>query len=41
MDGIGGCIKDVVYHAVMAGCEVIKKPEEFAKCADRLVKGVH
>ena len=41
MDGIGGCLKNVVYHAVMAGREVIKTPEEFAKCADRLVKGVH
>ena len=41
MDGIGGCVKNVVYRAVMAGREVIKTPEEFAKCADRLVKGVH
>ena len=41
MDGIGGCVKNVVYRAVMAGREVIKTPEEFAKCADRLVKDVH
>ena len=41
MDGIGGCVKNVVYCAVMAGREVIKTPEEFAKCTDRLVKGVH
>ena len=41
MDGIGGCVKNVVYRAVMAGREVIKTPEEFAKCADGLVKGVH
>ena len=41
MDGIGGCVKYIVYRAVMAGCEVIKTPEEFAKCADRLAKGVH
>ena len=27
--------------SVMAGREVIKTPEEFAKCTDRLVKGVH
>ena len=33
--------RNVVYRAVMAGREVIKTPEEFAKCADRLVKGVH
>ena len=41
MDGIGGCIKNVVYRTVMARREVIKTSEEFAKCADRLVKGVH
>ena len=41
MDGIGVCVKNVVYRAVMAGCEVIKTPEEFAKCANRLVKGIH
>ena len=41
MYGIGGCVKNVVYRGVMAGYEVIKTPEEFAKCADRLVKGVH
>ena len=41
MDGTGGCAKNVVYRAVMAGREVIKTPEEFAKCANRLVKDVH
>ena len=41
MDGIGGCVKNVVYRAAMAGREVIKPPEEFAKCTDRLVKGIH
>ena len=41
MDGTGGCVKNAVYRAVMAGREAIKTPEEFAKCADRLVKGVH
>ena len=41
MDGIGGCVKNVVYRAVMAGCEVIETPQKFAKCVDRLVKGVH
>ena len=41
MDRIGRCVKNVVYRAVMAGREVIKTPEEFAKCADGLVKGVH
>ena len=33
--------KKFVYRAVMAGREVIKTPEEFAKCADRLVKVIH
>ena len=41
MDGDGGCVKNVVYRAVMAGREVIKTSDEFAKCADRLVKGIH
>ena len=41
MDGTGGCVKNAVYRAVMAGREAIKTLEEFAKCADRLVKGVH
>ena len=40
MDGIGGCVKNVAYRAVMAGREVIETSEEFAKCADRLVKVV-
>ena len=40
MDGIGGCVKNVVYRAVMAGREVITTPKEFAVCADRLVKGI-
>ena len=41
MDGIGGCAKNVVYGAVMAGREVIKTPEEFGKCTNRLAKGVY
>ena len=41
MGGIGGCVKNVVYRAVMAGREVIKTPEEFAKRIDSLVKGIH
>lgn len=41
MDGIGGCVKNMVYRAVMSGREVIKTPKEFAECADKLVKGVH
>ena len=40
INGIGGCVEKVVYRAVMAGREVIKTPEGFAKCANRLLKVV-
>ena len=41
MDGLGGCIKNIVYRAVMAGKEIIKTPKEFAECAQRHVNNVH
>ena len=41
MDGIGGCVKNMVYRTVMSEREVIKTPKEFAECADRSVKGIH
>ena len=34
---IGGCVKNVVYRAVMARREVIKTPKEFEECAQKLV----
>ena len=41
MDGLGGCIKNIVYRAVMAGKEIIKTPKEFTECAKRHVNNVH
>ena len=41
MDGIEGCVKSVVYRAVMAQREVIKSPKEFPECAQKLVKDIH
>ena len=41
IDGIRGCVKNVVYHVVMAGREVIKSPKEFAECDQKLMKGIH
>ena len=37
INGIGGCVKNVVYRAVMARREVIKTPKEFEECAQKLV----
>ena len=41
MDGIGGCVRNLVYHTMMAGRQVIKSPKEFAECVQKLVKGIH
>ena len=41
MDGIQGCVNDIVYRTVMARREVIKSPKEFAECAQKLVRGIH
>ena len=38
MDGLGECIKNTVYRAVMPGKEIIKTPKEFTESAQRLVK---
>ena len=40
MNGIGGCVKNVVYGAVMAGREVMKGLKEFAECGQKLVKDI-
>ena len=41
IDGIEGYVRNVVYRAGMTGREVIKSPKEFAKCTQKLVKGIH
>lgn len=41
MGGLGGCIKNAVYRAVMTEKEVIKTPNEFTECPQRLAKNVH
>eukprot|EP00111_Clytia_hemisphaerica_P010989 TCONS_00032233-protein len=40
MDGLGGCVKNLVYRAVMSKKEVITTPEQFARCAQKLSKNV-
>ena len=40
MDGIGGCIKHVVYRSVLCGREIITTPYDFVECANRLVKNI-
>ena len=40
MDRIGGCVKNVIYCALMIRREVIKSPKEFEECAKNLVKGI-
>ena len=40
MDGIGRCIKNTVYRAVMAEENIIHAPADFTKIAQKLIKGI-
>lgn len=40
MDGIGGCVKNVVYRAVLSEKVVIGSPSDFAEFANREVNGI-
>jgi len=40
MDGIGGCIKNAVYRAVMSNRIVVQTPLDFVNAASSLVRGV-
>ena len=40
MDGIGRCIKNTVYRAVMAEENIIHAPADFTKIVQKLIKGI-
>ena len=40
MDGVGGTIKNLVFHAVKSGKIWVRDPEEFAKAANDIVPSI-
>ena len=40
MDGIGGCVKNMVFRTVLSKKVAIHSPEDFASYADSNIKGV-
>ena len=40
MEGIGGTLKNAVYHGVKSGKAFINNKKEFAEHADKIIKGI-
>ena len=40
MDGIGGTLKNAVYHDVKSGRAIINDAKEFAEYADKTIKKI-
>ena len=41
MDGVGGCIKNFVFRAVLSGKIVISTPRQFCAYAQQNIKGIN